>query len=119
MRGVNRAVIFAAGHVADDAGAPDWATLGAAGIPIVLYMGMHNLDRIVSAFIAAGMRPDVPAAIIASATTSRERILVSTVGELPRQALSLNLKPPAIVAIGEIVSIRRRLLSMRESGHDR
>ena len=41
LRGVNRAVIFAAGHGADEDF--DWAPLARTGQPIVLYMVMHNL----------------------------------------------------------------------------
>ena len=52
LRGVNRAVIFAAGHGADEDF--DWAPLARAGQPIVLYMVMHNLDRIAAALMAGG-----------------------------------------------------------------
>ena len=42
LRGINHAVIFAAGHGADEDF--DWAALARAGQPIVLYMVMHNLS---------------------------------------------------------------------------
>src|SRR5215813_13942547 len=35
LRGINRAVVFAAGYGADDAGGPDWAALARSGAPIV------------------------------------------------------------------------------------
>ena len=53
LRGVNRAVIFAAGHGADEDF--DWAPLARAGQPIVLYMVMHNLEQIAAALLAAGL----------------------------------------------------------------
>src|SRR5580693_6515111 len=49
LRGINRAVIFAAGHGAEEDF--DWAPLARAGQPIVLYMVMHNLDRIAAALM--------------------------------------------------------------------
>ena len=56
LRGINRAVIFAAGHGADEDF--DWAPLARTGQPIVLYMVMHNLERIADALMAAGLAAD-------------------------------------------------------------
>jgi uroporphyrin-III C-methyltransferase len=108
LRGTNRAVIFAAGHGADEDF--DWAPLVRTGQPIVLYMVMHNLERISAALIQAGLAPDTPAAVIASATTPQERILVATVETLAAAVREQNIEPPAIVVIGEIVKMRTQLL---------
>ena len=107
LRGTNRAVIFAAGHGADDAF--DWAPLVRTGQPIVLYMVMHNLERISAALMQAGLGADTPAAVIASAATPKERILVSTLAKLSGAVREQNIEPPAIVVIGEIVKVRDRL----------
>ena len=61
LRGVNRAVIFAAGHGADEEF--DWAPLARAGQPIVLYMVMHNLERIAARTAGGGASPPTPAAV--------------------------------------------------------
>src|SRR5215468_9273516 len=74
MRGVNRAVIFAAGYGADEANV-DWGALARTGEPIILYMPMHHLETIANALMHGGASPQTPAAIIASATTSEERVL--------------------------------------------
>ena len=108
LRGVNRAVIFAAGHGADEDF--DWAPLARSGAPIVLYMVMHNLERIAAALLDAGLAANTPAAVIASAATPNERVLVSTLGELAAAVREQKLEPPAIVVIGEIVNARARLL---------
>jgi uroporphyrin-III C-methyltransferase len=108
LRGVNRAIIFAAGHGADEDF--DWAPLARAGQPIVLYMVMHNLEQIAASLLATGLDARTPAAIIASATTPKERILVSTLQKIAADALQQNFEPPAIVVIGEIVNLRAALL---------
>jgi uroporphyrin-III C-methyltransferase len=108
LRGVNRAIIFAAGHGADEDF--DWTPLARAGQPIVLYMVMHNLERIAAALLDAGLAPQTPAAVIASATTPKERIFVSTLQKLAADARQQNLEPPAIVIVGEIVNSRALLL---------
>ena len=107
LRGVNRAVIFAAGHGADEDF--DWTPLARTGQPIVLYMVMHNLDRIAAALMAAGLAPQTPAAIIASTATPQERVLISTLAKLSADAREQKFEPPAIVVIGEIVKVREQL----------
>ena len=107
LRGINRAVIFAAGHGAEEDF--DWAPLARTGQPIVLYMVMHNLERIVAAILEAGLAAGTPAAIIVSASTPKQRVLVSTLENLVGDARAQKLEPPAIVVIGEIVKLRDEL----------
>jgi uroporphyrin-III C-methyltransferase len=109
VRGVNRAVIFAAGHGADEDF--DWAPLARTGQPIVLYMVMHNLERIAAALMDAGLDATTPAAVIASATTPKQRVLVSTLGALVADVREQDFEPPAIVVIGEIVKTRAQLVA--------
>src|ERR1700691_552170 len=108
LRGVNRAIIFAAGHGADEDF--DWTALARTGQPIVLYMVMHNLEQIAAALMAAGLAARTPAAVIASATTPKQRVLVSTLQKLTADAREQNFEPPAIVVVGDIVEMRSQLL---------
>jgi uroporphyrin-III C-methyltransferase len=110
LRGVNRAVIFAAGHGADEDF--DWTPLARTGQPIVLYMVMHNLERIAAALLRAGLDRQTPAAIIASATTPAQRVLISTLEKLAADARAQKIEPPAIVVVGDIVEMRARLLGV-------
>ena len=109
LRGVNRAVIFAAGHGADEEF--DWAPLARTGQPIVLYMVMHNLERIAAAVDGGrAVAAQTPAAVIAAATTPKQRVLVSTLEKLAADAREQKFEPPAIVVIGDIVEMRAQLL---------
>ncbi len=109
LRGVNRAVIFAAGYGADADGAPDWAALARTGEPIVLYMAMRNLAEIAQALMAGGLASHTPVAAIAAATTADERILVSTLDHIAADAQADAIGAPAIVVIGDIVAAREKL----------
>jgi len=109
LRGVNRAVILAAGHGEDDAF--DWAPLVHSGEPIVLYMAMRNLERVAAAMMRAGLAPQTPAAVISGATTAHERVLVSTIAHVAAEARAQEFAPPAIVVVGDIVAARERLLA--------
>ena len=111
-RGVNRALILVTGQGGEEDAPFDWGALARTGQPIVLYMGLRNLDTIAAALIAGGLAPQTPAAVIASATLPAERILVSELHRVAAEAAALNLESPAIIAIGAIVAIRTELLDL-------
>jgi uroporphyrin-III C-methyltransferase len=110
MRHINQALVFATGQGAADEDGLDWAALAATRQPIVIYMAMHNLANIVAALLRGGLSPDAPAAIIASATTAQERILIARLDRLVAEAAAASMEPPAIVAVGDIVAVRERIL---------
>jgi uroporphyrin-III C-methyltransferase len=108
LRGTNRAVIFAAGHGAEEEF--DWTPLACTGQPIVLYMVMHNLERIAGALLQAGLAGDTPAAVIAAATTPKQRLVVSILENIAAATREQKIEPPAIVVIGDIVATRAKLV---------
>ena len=112
LRGANQALVFATGHGAEHGGDVQWEALARLGQPIVLYMAMAQVDVIAGALVRGGLAPDTPAAAIGSATTSRQRVLVSTLGALYADLAREGLQAPAIIVIGAIVSTRERLLAL-------
>jgi uroporphyrin-III C-methyltransferase len=115
MRGVNQAIILATGHDPDEQSSLDWSALARAGQPIVLYMGLRNLERIACALMRGGLPADTPAAVIASATMADEQVLVSRLDRVASEARAANFAAPALVAIGHIVPIRQALLAALKS----
>lgn len=109
QRGISRAITFATGHAADEPDDLDWAALARTGEPIVIYMGMKNLDRIVARLTDAGLAADTPAAIIMAATTPQERIMTATLGTLAAEARAQGFGAPALIVIGGIVTMRAQL----------
>jgi len=110
MRGVNQAIILATGQGADDEGRIDWFALARTRHPIVLYMGLRNLDTIAVELMRGGLAASTPAAVIASATLAQEQVLVSTLECVAADARAANCAAPAIVVIGDVVRTRQRLL---------
>lgn len=110
-RATNHAIILATGHRAvNDRSAREWEALARTGQPIVLYMSMSNLSDIAAAFLRAGMAPDTPATIIASATYPGERILETRISTASADAKAHGIEPPAIVIIGSIAALRAELV---------
>jgi uroporphyrin-III C-methyltransferase len=112
MRGVNQAIIFAAGHGAADDKELDWAALARTGQPIVLYMAIRNLDKIADALMRGGLAPRTPAAVIMGATTAQQRIYISTLDFVATEMKTKDLDPPGLVVIGDIVTKRELLLGI-------
>jgi len=110
MRGFNKAIILATGHAAGAEDDLDWAALARTGQPIVVYMGMKNLEKIVAALIEGGLSATTPVAIIMAATTPNERILVSTLARVTPEAAEAGIISPALIVVGDIVSMRAELM---------
>lgn len=116
QRGVNQAILLATGHPAPDQPEPDWAALAKLGQPIVLYMAVRRLAAISQALIGGGLPAKTPAAVIASATTDDQQVLVSRLGAVAADARAAALDAPAIVLIGEIVAARAALAALVRQG---
>jgi uroporphyrin-III C-methyltransferase len=109
-RDTNHAVILATGHCAVGAeDSVDWPALARTGAPIILYMAMSHLGDIAAALVAGGRAAQTPVAVVTDATTPHQRVLVSTLAAVARDAAASGLGAPAIVAIGEIVRLREAL----------
>jgi len=109
MRGVNCAITFVTGHADGDF---DWRALAKTKQPIVVYMAMRNVEHIVAELIAGGLPAATPAAVIVSATTPQQRVLVCELSGLPGIIRELGFALPGLVVIGEIVAVREQLLQL-------
>ncbi|WP_157015350.1 uroporphyrinogen-III C-methyltransferase [Mesorhizobium xinjiangense] len=112
MRGLNKAIILATGHGLGQEDDLDWAALARTGQPIVIYMGLRNLDAITRALIEGGLVPSTPAAVIAAATTPQEQVLVATLDTLAAESRTAGMSSPALVVVGGIVSMRAELMQL-------
>lgn len=104
MRGVNKAIILATGHGADDSLDLDWAALAKTGQPIVIYMGMRRMGMIISQLLQGGLAPQTPSAIIMSGTLNEERVLIADLANLETRAKEAGFASPSLIVIGEIVA---------------
>ena len=99
-------------HESDKEGGPRirWDIIAAdPALTLVGYMGVTALPRVVEELLAAGMDPQMPAAMIARGTTSRQRVVTATVSGLPAAVEAARIKPPALFVIGPSVRHAARL----------
>jgi uroporphyrin-III C-methyltransferase len=109
MRGLNKAVTLATGHAAGTEDDLDWQALARTGQPIVIYMGLKSLPVIAAELRRGGLAPRTPAAVIMAATTPEQRVLVSTLDEVAAEALRQGFAAPAVIVVGDIVSMHGQL----------
>ncbi len=107
-RKAGSSVTFVTGHEEIDKGRAgvDWRGLARSSDGLVIYMGLHNLARIVAELIAGGLSEATPAAVIQQGTVRGQRALVATLAELAARVEAEGFASPSIVVIGEVVNQR-------------
>jgi uroporphyrin-III C-methyltransferase len=109
-RGVASAVTAFA---AQDVDAIDVDTLARVPGTLIAFMGLAGLDRLARRLIAAGRPASMPSAVVSAGTTERQQVVTAPLGALARAAAGL--PTPALVVIGEVVSVRAALAGARRS----
>lgn len=105
-RDMARGVTFVTAH-ARDGGAPDWAALARTNTTLVIYMGMQRIGEITAALSRAGMAA-TPAAVIERGTTEAEGSVIGSIATISAQAAAAGLGSPALIVVGEVVSLAQR-----------
>lgn len=105
-RDVNSAVTFVTGHTARDKtdSTIDWQALAAASPVLVVYMALATAPDIADRLMEAGRQSSEPAAVLSQMTTPSEQVLVSSLGDLASDIEAANLKSPAMLVVGDVVS---------------
>jgi uroporphyrinogen III methyltransferase/synthase len=76
---------------------------------LVAYMGVAGLAGAVEQLLAGGMAADTPAALIERGTTAEQRVVVTTLAELPAAATDAGIAPPAVWLVGPTARLADRL----------
>ncbi|WP_246128853.1 uroporphyrinogen-III C-methyltransferase [Zoogloea oleivorans] len=104
-----QSVVFATGHRRAGESSLDWVALARPRQTAVIYMGVGMLLSHCGALIAHGRDRDTPAALVENGTTARQRVLVGTLATLPDKATLAGIHPPALLIVGEVVSLADKL----------
>ncbi|WP_284209189.1 siroheme synthase CysG [Chitiniphilus shinanonensis] len=104
-----QSVTFVTGHRRGEEIELDWPRLTSPSETIVVYMGVAQAPRICAQLIAHGRAPDTPAAIVEKATLPDQRTLVGTLETLPGLLATSQVKPPALIIIGNVVRLAEKL----------
>ncbi|MEA2567064.1 MAG: uroporphyrin-III C-methyltransferase / precorrin-2 dehydrogenase / sirohydrochlorin ferrochelatase [Actinomycetota bacterium] len=108
-RRVSSSFAVVTGHCAT--GEVDWDRLAMAVDTLVVLMGLRRLPEIVERLLAAGRPGDTPAAVVGNGSLPDQRVVTSTLAELPAAVALAGVSPPAVIVVGDVVRLRGSDLS--------
>jgi uroporphyrinogen III methyltransferase/synthase len=86
-----------------------WSGLTRTYDTLVFLMGVKNVGVITGNLIESGMPADTPAALIRWGTRPEQQTLTSTLLDIAEIVKNGNIKPPAILIVGKVVTLRGAL----------
>ena len=105
-RGVATSFAVVTGHTKDDDAPPE--NLPVADTLICL-MGVRALPKIVAALLARGDSAQTPVALVRWGTTEQQEVVTGTLETIEREVEKAQLKPPALIIIGDVVNVREQM----------
>lgn len=86
-----------------------WDKLATGVGTIVIYMGIKTLPTITRKLIHYGRSPETPVAVVRWASTPQQRSVVGTLATICDVVEEADIKPPALVIVGEVVKLRESI----------
>lgn len=106
-----------AGSRSNDLTAPEWIAARAlvkAGGTLIVLMGFARVRAIVESLLAGGCAPSTPVAVISRGTWPDQECRTANLADLTEQLAGL--QTPAMVVIGEVVTLRNEIHWMEFAG---
>jgi uroporphyrin-III C-methyltransferase/precorrin-2 dehydrogenase/sirohydrochlorin ferrochelatase len=108
-RDCSQSVTFVTGHLKDGTMNLNWPALAQPNQTVVFYMGLVGVKVICSELQAHGLPADTPIALVQKATTREQRIYTGTLESMPDIVDKSDIKPPTLIIVGKVVSLRDKL----------
>jgi uroporphyrinogen III methyltransferase/synthase len=86
-----------------------WDKIAAGSGTLVFLMGMANLKAVCGQLIKHGRNGNTPAALIRWGTWAEQEFLQGTLADIASQAERENFKNPAVIVIGDVVGLYKKL----------
>ncbi|WP_256756733.1 uroporphyrinogen-III C-methyltransferase [Cohnella sp. WQ 127256] len=86
-----------------------WDKVTNATGTLVFLMGVAKIGYISEQLIAHGRSPETPVALVQWGTRAEQRTVVGTLSTIEAEVKAANLKPPAVIIVGDVVNQRETL----------
>ena len=87
----------------------NWEAIARGSPVIVMYMATKYVREIVDQLINHGRPPDEPVAVITQACLPEQMVLETRLSKCADDIKKNGIKPPALIVVGKVVSLRRYL----------
>ncbi len=106
-RGVAHEFTVISGHLPPDdpASLVDWDALGRLRGTLVFLMAVQNLPAIADRLLASGRDSQTPVAVVSDGSMATQRTVWSTLADIGADVEREQVRPPAIVVIGEVCAV--------------
>jgi uroporphyrin-III C-methyltransferase / precorrin-2 dehydrogenase / sirohydrochlorin ferrochelatase len=101
--------VFVTGNLKDGTVNLNWKALAHPHQTVVFYMGLHGVPILSKELVAHGLPTDTPVALVQQGTTQHQRVIISTLENLPEDVQRSELKPPTLIIVGEVVRLHDKL----------
>jgi uroporphyrinogen III methyltransferase/synthase len=110
-RGLASSFAVITGHEDPSKGesAVDWPRLATGVDTLVFLMGVGNLSLIVDQLMAHGRPANTPVALVRWGTVPAQQVLSGTLADIVGKVRVANLKPPAVIIVGQVAGLRQQL----------
>jgi uroporphyrin-III C-methyltransferase/precorrin-2 dehydrogenase/sirohydrochlorin ferrochelatase len=108
------ACVFITGHVRKESNALDLRGVVRPRQTIVVYMGVGALGKVCGGLKEQGLASSVPCAMVEKATLPGQRVVEGTLASLPGLVAAQDIRPPALLIVGEVVRLRAKLAWYQE-----
>jgi uroporphyrin-III C-methyltransferase / precorrin-2 dehydrogenase / sirohydrochlorin ferrochelatase len=96
----------------DERSTVDWEALAKSDGTLVLLMALERIGTVARTLVGYGRPLSTPVSVIADGTTPNQRTIYSTLEDVERQVADAGIRPPAVVVIGEVVTIAAELAGL-------
>ena len=96
----------------DERSAVDWPALARADGTLVLLMALDRIGPVAQALIKHGRSRNCPVSVIGDGTMPTQRTIYSTLEHVERRLAEEGVRPPAVVVIGDVVTIAAELAEL-------
>jgi len=110
-----QAVRFLTGNSDEQLAQFDFSDLAAGRETLAFYMSVGKLTSLREKLLASGVAAPIPVVFIENASRNEQRVVVSCVDAMQRDAATHKLKAPAMLIVGEVASAAAEL---QWFGHD-
>ncbi len=83
----------------------DWSAVARLRGTLLLMMAVENCSLIAAALLDGGRAASTPVAVVCDGTMPAERTVLSTLGELAADLVAHDVRPPAIIVVGDVVAV--------------
>lgn len=89
--------------------AVNWPKISTGLGTLVFLMGVENLSFIIKNLLSGGRPKSTPCCLIQEGTTLKQKTVTASLGTIILKARQAKILPPALLVVGEVVSLRKQL----------